>query len=37
MHTEVWDEIPDPFPNFKWISNFIPHLIIDVVIIHAGI
>ena len=44
-----WDEITYSFPNFngvavevwEWISNFIPHFIIDVnmieVLIHAGI
>ena len=33
IHYKVWDEIPNPFPNFngatvealEWISNFIPH------------
>ena len=36
---KVWDEITYPFPNFngctievwEWISNFIPHFIIDVI------
>ena len=40
MPIEVWDEITHPFPNFnryiaevwKWISNFIPHFIMDVII-----
>ena len=39
MPGNVWDEIPYPFPNFNdctvevWdgISNFIPHIIIDVI------
>ena len=42
----MWYEITYPFPNFKgeavevweWISNFIPHFIMDVITyIHAGI
>ena len=46
MSNKVWDEITYPFPNFncstvevwEWISNFIPHFIIDVIIyIHAEI
>ena len=39
MSNKAWDEITYPFPNFngctvdgwEWISNFIPHLIMDVV------
>ena len=39
MHSKVWDEITYPFLNFngctvevyEWISNFIPHFIIDVI------
>ena len=35
----MWDEIDYPFPNFNgytveiwdWLSNFIPHFIIDVI------
>ena len=38
MPNKVWDEITDPFSNFKdsnvevqeWISNFIPHFVMDV-------
>ena len=37
--SEVWDKITSPFPNFngatvavwEWISNFIPHYILDVI------
>ena len=44
MFNEVWYEISYPFLNFngatvevyEWISNYIPHFIMDV-IIHAGI
>ena len=40
MPSEVWDEITYQFPNFngetvenwEWISNLIPHSIIDVII-----
>ena len=43
MPTKVWDEIAYPFQNFngvtvevwEWISNFIPHIIMDV-ITYAG-
>ena len=45
-HSEVWDEITYPLPNFngvavdffKWISN-VQHIIMDVIthVIHAGI
>ena len=39
MPSKVWDEITDPFPNFngctievwEWISNFIPHIMMDVI------
>ena len=39
MPSKVWDEITYPFPNFngctvevwKWISNFIPHFMMDVI------
>ena len=39
MHTQVWDEITYPFPNFngctvevwEWISNFIPHFIMRLI------
>ena len=39
MPSKVWDEISYPFPNFngstveawEWISNFIPHYIMDVI------
>ena len=39
MPSKVWDEITYPFPNFnrstievfEWISNFIPHFIMDVI------
>ena len=45
IHYEVWDEITYPFPNFKsctievWklIGNFIPHFMMDGLLIHAGI
>ena len=46
MPSNVRDEIDFPFPNFygtavevgKWKTNFIPHLITDVmIIIQAGI
>ena len=46
MHSKVWDEINYPFPKFnsatveigEWIlSNFIPHIIIDVITDHAEI
>ena len=45
MSSYVWDEIIHPFPNLndctvevlEWISYFIPHLIIGVIFIHAGI
>ena len=45
MPSKVWDEITYPFPNFNgatvevwvWISNFIPHIIMDVITTHAGI
>ena len=38
-HREVWNDIAYPFPNFngytvevwKWISNFIPHFIMDAI------
>ena len=40
MPRKVWDEIIHPFPNFhgsivegwEWMSNFIPHFIVDVII-----
>ena len=40
MPNKVWYEITYPFPNFngytvevwEWISNFIPHFIMDVII-----
>ena len=40
MPSKVWDGIIYPFPNFnggtvevwEWISNFIPHFIMDVII-----
>ena len=40
MSSKVLDKITYPFPNFngptvevwEWISNFIPHFIIDVII-----
>ena len=39
MHSQVWDEITYPFPNFngctvelwEWISNFIPHFIMRLI------
>ena len=39
MPKQVWDEMTYPFPNFngctvevlEWISNFIPHIILDVI------
>ena len=35
MPSKVWDEITYPVPNFnevwEWISNFIPHIIMDVI------
>ena len=39
LEPEMWDEITSPFPNFncatievcEWISNFIPHFIMDVI------
>ena len=39
MPCKVWDEITYPFPNYngstvevwEWISNFIPHFILDVI------
>ena len=39
MHNKMWDEIIYPFLNFngctveikEWISNFIPHFIMDVI------
>ena len=47
MSRKVWDEITYPFPNFngctvevwEWISNFIPHFMMDVskLLIYAGI
>ena len=45
INYKMWNEITYPFPNFndctveiwEWISNFIPHFIIDVITIHAGI
>ena len=45
MPSKVWDEITYQFPNFNdttvlvWerISNFVPHFIMGVIIIHAGI
>ena len=40
MHSNVWDEITYPFPNFngatvevcEWKSNSIPHYIKDVIV-----
>ena len=40
----MWDKITYPFPNFnsfpvevwKWISNFIPHIILDAIIFHVS-
>ena len=40
MHHKMWDETAYPFPNFngvtvevwEWISNFILHIIMDVII-----
>ena len=35
--SKVWEEITYPFPNFtvievcEWISNFIPHFVMDVI------
>ena len=45
MPNKVWDEITYPFLNFngctvevqEWISNFISHFIMDVIIIHVEI
>ena len=45
IHHKVWDEIKNPFPYFnggtvevwEWISNFSPYVIMDVLLIHAGI
>ena len=45
MPSKVWDEITYPFPIFnsctvevwEWISNFIPHFIMDIIPIHAGV
>ena len=39
MSSKVWDKITNPFPNFngatvevwEWISDFIPHFIMDVI------
>ena len=39
MSRKVWDEIIYPFPNingctvelWEWLSNFIPHFIVDVI------
>ena len=39
ISSKVWDEIAYPFPNFngsivevqEWISNFIPHFMLDVI------
>ena len=39
MHYKIWDELTYPFLNFngctvevyEWISNFIPHFIMDVI------
>ena len=44
MLSKAWDEITYPFPNFngatvevwEWISNFIPHLMMDELLIHSG-
>ena len=41
--SKMWDEITYPFPNFnsaaievlEWISKSIPHLIKDLILIHA--
>ena len=43
MPSKVWDEISYPLSNFngaavevlQWISNFIPHLMMDVIITHT--
>ena len=43
MPRKVWDEITCPFPNFnsstvevwEWISNFIPHIIMDVITVET--
>ena len=45
IYYNVWGEITFPFPNFngatvevwEWISNFIPHLIMDLIIHPFGI
>ena len=42
--SKVWDEIIHPFLNFngctveveEWISNYIPHFIIDMISMHVG-
>ena len=33
MPRKLWDEttLTNPFPNWKWISNFTPHFIMDVI------
>ena len=44
-HSKMWNEITYQFTNFSdytvevggWINNFIPHFIIDILLIHAGI
>ena len=30
MHSKVWDEIINPFPNFNGASDFTPHFAMDV-------
>ena len=45
MPSKMWDEITYPFPNFsgstvevwEWISNFMPHIKMDVIIYPAEI
>ena len=45
MPTKIWDEITYPFPNFngatvdvwEWMIHFIPHFVMDVMIMCAGI
>ena len=45
MPSKVWDEITYPFPNFngatvevwEWLSIFIPHFVMDELLIHAWI
>ena len=45
MHSKIWDEIKYPLPNFngctvevsEWISKFLPHFTMDVIIFDARI